>query len=69
MSNSPRKALDNSAFFLYIPRTLLVRIDGVSSSGKTAGFGPVIRGFESYHPNSRPPKAVGLTLKTPGVHT
>ncbi len=28
-----------------------MKADGVSPSGKAAGSGPAIRGFESYHPS------------------
>ena len=30
-----------------------MQTDGMSPSGKATGFGPVIRGFESLHPNQK----------------
>lgn len=44
--------LDKNIFYSKIIKLKIIKsITGVSSSGKTIGFGPIIRGFESSHPN------------------
>ena len=59
-----------SITIIHLLRAVLVfgimhmQTDGMSPSGKATGFGPVIRGFESLHPNQKflPPQLRGYFM-------